>query len=481
LPHGLDAPRAWRAITGVYRKQNETAFPPRARGRHPWPVISKESRMTEPRPGARPQVVVIGAGFGGLAATRELAGAEVDVVLVDQRNHHLFQPLLYQVATAALSPADIAGPIRSILRGQDNVRVVLDAVTGIDRAGREVLLASGNRLAFDWLIVATGARHSYFGRDDWAEHAPGIKTIEDATAVRRKVLLALERAETEADKARRSALLTFVVIGGGPTGVEMAGAIAELAHRSVSRDFRSITPHCSRVVLVHRGDRLLEAFPEELSVAALRDIVKLGVEVRLGQAVSSVCGDHVMIDDELIPAHTTIWAAGVQASPAAQWLGAEADPSGRVVVDASLRPAGEERIFVIGDTAFCAGPDGRPLPGIAPVAKQQGVHAARAILAASRGAEAKPFRYRHYGNLATIGRSHAVIDFGWWRVKGLLAWVLWSTIHVYFLVGFRNRFSVGLGLLWNYLTFARHARLITGDVAHPPRADARGGAVREAA
>jgi NADH dehydrogenase len=421
--------------------------------------------MTATPSAPRPQVAIIGAGFGGLAATRALAGAEADVILVDQRNHHLFQPLLYQVATAALSPADIAGPIRSILRQQENVRVVLDSATGIDQDAREVLLSSGKRLSFDWLIVATGARHSYFGRDDWARHAPGIKTIEDATAVRRKVLLALERAESETDQARRSAFLTFVVIGGGPTGVEMAGAIAELAHRSVNKDFRSITPHCSRVVLVHRGSRLLEAFPEELSAAALNDIRKLGVEVRLGQAVSSVGEDHVMIDDELIAAHTAVWAAGVQASPAAQWLGTETDRSGRVIVDEALHPLSNRRIFVIGDTAHCAGPEGRPLPGIAPVAKQQGAYAARAIRAALEGRPAPCFRYRHYGNLATIGRSHAVIDFGWWRVRGLLAWLLWSTIHVYFLVGFRNRFSVGLGLLWNYLTFARHARLITGDVA----------------
>jgi len=412
---------------------------------------------------ALPKVLIIGAGFGGLAATRALANAPVEITLVDRRNHHLFQPLLYQVATAALSPADIAGPIRSILRNQSNVRVILDSVEAIDQDQREVLLASGKRLTFDWLIIATGARHSYFGNDAWAEHAPGIKTIEDATAVRRKVLLALERAETETNPARRSALLTFVVIGGGPTGVEMAGAIAELAHRSVNKDFRSITPHCSRVVLVHRGPRLLEAFPEELSEAALSDIRKLGVEVRLGTEVRAVGEDHVIAGGELIPAHTSVWAAGVQASPAAQWLGVAADRSGRVIVDGGLHPKGNWRIFVIGDTAHCLGPDNQPLPGIAPVAKQQGVHAAQAILAEIEGRPVPTFRYRHYGNLATIGRSHAVIDFGWWRVKGLLAWMLWSTIHVYFLVGFRNRFSVGLGLLWNYLTFARHARLITGD------------------
>jgi NADH dehydrogenase len=422
----------------------------------------------------RAKITIIGAGFGGLAAARALARAPVDVTVIDQRNHHLFQPLLYQVATAALSPADIAGPIRSILRDQDNARVILDTVTGIDREARQVILAGGKCVAYDWLVIATGACHSYFGRDDWAEHAPGIKTIEDATAVRRKVLLAFERAETETDLARRAALLTFVVIGGGPTGVEMAGAIAELAHRSVNRDFRSITPHCSQVILVHRGQRLLEAFPEELSEAALRDIRKLGVEVRLGQSVSSVECDHVVVDDDLIPTHTAVWAAGVQASPAAQWLDVEADRSGRVIVDGRLHPQGDRQIFVIGDTAHCSGPEDRALPGIAPVAKQQGAYVARAIVATLSNRSTPAFCYRHYGNLATIGRSHAVIDFGWWRVKGLLAWLLWSTIHVYFLVGFRNRFSVGLGLVWNYATFARHARLITGEVASVERTQLEG-------
>lgn len=410
----------------------------------------------------RPHVVVIGAGFGGLAAVRALARAPVDVTLVDQRNHHLFQPLLYQVATAALSPADVAGPIRSILRDQDNVRVVLDRVTGIDREAREVCLERGKHLSYDWLILATGARHSYLGRDDWARHAPGIKSIEDATAVRSKVLLALEQAETETDKARRDALLTFVVIGGGPTGVEMAGAIAELAHRAASRDFRTITPHCSRVILINLAPRLLESFPEKLSAIALADLEKLGVEVRLSTPITAIQSDHVIAGGQIIPAHTAIWAAGVQASPAAKWLGAEADRSGRVIVDGALHPGGDQRVFVIGDTACCTGANGRPLPGIAPVAKQQGRHAAQAIKAALAGKPAPRFRYRDYGNLATIGRSHAVIDLGWWQVSGLLAWLLWSTVHVYFLVGFRNRLQVGASLAWNYLTYARHARLITG-------------------
>jgi NADH:ubiquinone reductase (H+-translocating) len=413
---------------------------------------------------ARPHVVIVGAGFGGLAAAKALAHADVDVTLIDQRNHHVFQPLLYQVATAALSPADIAGPIRSIVNGHPNIRVLLDRVTGVNKASNSVALSSGRDVAYDWLIIATGARHSYFGHDEWAQHAPGLKTLDDATAVRRKVLLALERAETETDKEKRRALLTFVIIGGGPTGVEMAGAIAELAHRSVSRDFRSITSHCSRVVLVDAGPRLLTAFPEDLSEAARRAITQLGVEVRLNAPVTDITRDHVKLGNEVIPSHMVIWAAGVRASPAAEWLDAECDPAGRVIVEPDLRLPQFGNIFVIGDTASCQGPDGRPLPGVAPVAKQQGRHVARAIIAVMRGGKTDAFHYRNYGKLATIGRKRAVIDFGRVHLTGFPAWVLWSVAHVYFLVGFRNRFVVGAGLLWNYLTFARHARLITGDI-----------------
>ena len=415
----------------------------------------------------RPQVVIVGAGFGGLTAARALAKADVDVTLVDKRNHHVFQPLLYQVATAALSPADIAGPIRSIVKDQANIRVLLDRVTGVDVAEKRVRLAASS-VDYDWLVLATGARHSYFGRDDWAEHAPGLKTIDDATAVRTKVLLALERAEAETDHDRRKALLTFVVIGGGPTGVEMAGAIAELAHRSVSRDFRHITPHCSRVVLIDGGPRLLAGFPPDLSAAAQRAVEGLGVEVRLNARVTCVAQDHVEIGVEKIPTFTAVWAAGVAASPAGAWLGAPCDAQGRVRVGADLRLAGHDDIFVIGDTARFEGPDGCPLPGIAPVAKQQGRHAADAIVASLAGGVVKPFRYRHYGNLATIGRKCAVVDFGRVHVTGFAAWVLWSVAHVYFLVGFRNRFAVGVSLLWNYLTFARHARLITGEIGDAP-------------
>ncbi|MBW8811446.1 MAG: NAD(P)/FAD-dependent oxidoreductase, partial [Lysobacter sp.] len=311
----------------------------------------RRARQARPAVTHRPHVVIVGAGFGGLAAARGLARVAADVTLIDRRNHHLFQPLLYQVATAGLSPADIAAPIRAILRKQANVRVVLDTVIGVDREERRVILAEGVPIHYDRLILATGARHSYFGRNDWAAHAPGIKTIDDATAVRRKVLLALERAESERDPARRQALLTFAVIGGGPTGVEMAGAIAELARRSVSRDFRSITPHCSRVLLVEAGPRLLAAFPEALAEKAQRAIEELGVAVLTGTPVSAIADDHLRIGATLVPTHTVIWAAGVEASPAATWLDALADRAGRVMVYPDLSVPGYPEISVIGDTA----------------------------------------------------------------------------------------------------------------------------------
>jgi len=413
----------------------------------------------------RPHVVIVGGGFGGLAAAKALAGAAVDITLIDKRNHHLFQPLLYQVATAGLSPADIAGSIRAILASQSNVRVLLDRVYGIDRDCRQVILGDGEPIAYDWLIIATGATHSYFGREDWAPFAPGIKTIDDATAIRRRVLLALERAETETDPARRKALLTFVVIGGGPTGVEMAGAIAELARQSVSKDFRHITPHCSRIVLLQRGDRLLQSFPLRLSNKAHIGIEQLGVEVRLGADVKDIDATGVLVDGEFIPATTTIWAAGVMASRAAEWLGCTADRAGRVKVGSDLHPSGDSHVFVIGDTAACTDAAGRDLPGVAPVAKQQGQYAARVIRAALKGRAVPPFRYRDWGNMATVGRSRAVADFGRVRVSGLPAWVLWCVAHIWFLTGHRNRIAVGLTWLWSYLTYQRGARLITGDVA----------------
>ena len=419
--------------------------------------------------GPVPKVVIVGAGFGGLAAAKRLAGEQVEVTLVDRRNHHLFQPLLYQVATAALSPADIAAPIRSIFAKASNVRVLLDEVTAIDSSASEVVLERSGRLAFDWLIVATGARHSYFGNDHWASHAPGLKSIEDAVEIRRRVLLALELAETETDQGRRRVLLTFVVVGGGPTGVEMAGAIAELARRSVSSDFRSITPQCSRVVLIEAGERILPTFPPELSTQARLALQGLGVEVRTGAPVSEIAPDLVRCGLERVEAHTIVWAAGVQASAAAHWLGVEHDPQGRIFVERDLRVPHQDRIFAIGDTANVPGADGKALPAIAPVAKQQGRWVADQIL----GRRSGPFTYRSFGNLATIGRSKAVIDWGHHQQSGFLAWLIWSFAHIWFLIGFRSRIAVGLSWLWNYLTYQRSARLITGGVPHTSPQSAR--------
>lgn len=412
----------------------------------------------------RPHVVIIGGGFGGLTAAKTLAGAPVDVTLIDRRNHHLFQPLLYQVATAGLSPADIAGSIRSILRNQQNTRVLLDEVCRIDRIRRTVHLRNNCPLQYDWLIVATGARHSYFGKDEWAPHAPGIKTIDDATAVRRRVLIALEKAETEIDKATRDALLTFVVVGGGPTGVEMAGAIAELARQSVSKDFRHITPHCSRVWLVQKADRLLPSFPPDLSENARIALENLGVNVRLGGKVDQITPMGVSINGEFIPAETIVWAAGVMASPAAQWLGCKPDRNGRVAVNAMLNPEGSDDVFVIGDTARCLDASGREIPGVAPAAKQQGRYAARAILAHLTGCTVEPFRYRDYGQMATIGRARAVCSIGGVKLSGHIAWLVWCVAHVWYLNGLRNRLSVTISWVWNYLTFERGARLITGEL-----------------
>lgn len=410
----------------------------------------------------RPRIVIVGAGFGGLAAAQRLCGLDADVTIVDRQNHHLFQPLLYQVATAGLSPADIAGPIRGILRRHSSARVLLDAVTGVDTGGRRVRLADGPPLEYDYLVLATGARHSYFGNDDWAEHAPGLKTIDDATTLRGRILVAMERAETCTNKAERDRQLTFVVVGGGPTGVEMAGAIAELTRHAVGMNFRHITPRCSRVVLIQSGPRLLASFHEDLSARAKAALEALGVEVMLGSRVRNISAAGVTVGGAHIPSACVTWAAGVQASPAASWLGAAADRSGRVSVGPDLGVPGAPGVYAIGDTAavFC---EGAQVPGIAPAAKQMGCYVANVIAAEISGRPAPgPFRYRHRGNLATIGRQRAVIDFGRLRLSGLLAWLLWSTAHVYFLVGFRNRAVVGASWLWNYLTFDRGARLITG-------------------
>lgn len=413
----------------------------------------------------KPKIVIVGAGFGGLAVVRGLAGLDAEITLIDKQNHHVFQPLLYQVATAALSPADIAAPIRSIVKDREQMHVLLDEVIGIDKAERTVALASGASVDYDLLVLATGARHSYFGNDHWAEYAPGIKTIDDATRVRRTILLALERAETNRQEnlEERDELLTFVVIGGGPTGVEMAGAIAELTRHATSMEFRYVTPKCVRIKLIEGSDRLLTNFPEDLSAAAKASLEMLGVEVMLGGRVNAIDAMSVTVGEERIPAATIIWAAGVQASPAASWLDAEADRAGRLVVQPDLTVAEHSEIFVIGDTAAVIDANNQPVPGIAPAAKQQGEHVAKTIKARIAGRQTPgAFRYRNIGTLATIGRKRAVIDFGWTKLKGFPAWFIWSTAHLYFLVGFRNRFVVGANWMWNYLTFERGARLITG-------------------
>jgi NADH dehydrogenase len=408
-----------------------------------------------------PRVVIIGAGFAGLSAAVALARAPAQIVVIDERNYHLFQPLLYQVATAGLSPADIAAPIRGILRRQKNTHVMLGSVTGIDVAGRAVMLRE-RKVPYDHLIVATGARHAYFGHEEWAAVAPGLKKIDDATRVRRKILIALERAEDEDDPAERRRLMTFVVVGAGPTGVEMAGAIAELAKVALAMDFRAIDPTMSRIVLVEAGPRVLPAFPEQLSAVAKRSLERLGVEVRLGVPVTGCDADGVTVGTERIECRTIIWAAGVAASPAADWLGAKHDQLGRVVVAPDLSLPGHADIFVIGDTARVDDASGKPLPGIAPVAKQQGKYVAKLIAARLAGRPAPPaFRYRHAGNLATIGRTAAVVDFGFMRLTGFLAWLVWCLAHIYFLIGFRNRLAVALDWLWAYATFQSGARLIT--------------------
>jgi NADH:quinone reductase (non-electrogenic) len=418
--------------------------------------------MTHSSSGARrPRVVILGAGFAGLSATKALRHAPFDIIVIDRHNYHLFQPLLYQVATAGLSPADIASPIRGILRDQKNATVILARVSHIDLERSEVG-AEGLRIDFDHLIVATGAQHAYFGHQDWATYAPGLKTIDDATYLRRRILLAFEKAETEPVAAERRRLLNFVVVGGGPTGVEMAGAIAELAKRALAMDFRSIDPRCARIILVEAGPRLLPPFDPSLSEAARHSLEQLGVEVRLGAAVTDCDCQGVSLGGERIEARTVMWAAGVMASPAGDWLGAQTDRAGRVKVVADLSLPGHPDVFVIGDTALALDEHGKPLPGVAPVAKQQGKYVADLLMARARGDEMPPFRYRDFGAMATIGRKRAVAQIGRFKLSGFVAWVLWSVAHIYFLIGFRNRLAVATNWAWNYLTFQRGTRLITG-------------------
>lgn len=419
-----------------------------------------------------PRVVVVGAGFGGLACTRALANERVQVTVIDRNNYHLFQPLLYQVATAGLSPGDIATPVREVLRDQFNARVLYGTVTGIDTAQRQVRLAGGS-VPYDYLVLATGASHSYFGRDEWAPHAPGLKRVEDATAVRARLLAAFEHAEATDDPEDRAALLTVVVVGGGPTGVELAGAIAELARFGMEKDFRRFDPAATRVLLIQAGPRLLPAFPEALSVDARRSLEALGVEVVLDSRVEGIDPQGVTVDGRRIPTRTVLWAAGVVASPAARWVGAASDRAGRVVVGPDLTVPGMPAIYAIGDTAASDAWDGRPVPGLAPAAKQAGIYAARHIAARVNGSGAPvAFRYRHLGSLATIGRKAAVADFGRVRLRGAVAWWLWGVVHVGFLAGTRNRISVMLDWCWAYLTFRSGVRLITGADSDSPRTTA---------
>ncbi len=408
----------------------------------------------------RPQVVIVGAGFAGLEASKALAKTAVDVTLVDAYNHHCFQPLLYQVATAALSPTDVAWPIRAILRAQQNVRVIMARVTAIDVQARRVHTTEID-LPYDYLVLATGSTHSYFGHDDWAPFAPGLKHIADATEIRRRFLLAFERAEVVEDEASRARLLTFVIIGGGATGVEMAGAIAEVAQRTLQHDFRRIDPRKSRIILIEAGPRLLPTFPEALSDYARRSLESMGVEVALNHKVIGCDAEGVTLDGDRIEAATVIWAAGVVASPAAMWIGAEHDRAGRIKVNPDLTVPGHPEIFAAGDTASVMDRDGQTVPGIAPAAKQMGRYVGQVIAARVPGRLAPPpFAYRHLGELAAIGRKSAVVKLGVLQLTGFLGWLFWSAVHIYFLIGLRNRFVVALNWLWSYMTFKRGARLI---------------------
>ena len=419
-------------------------------------------------PQPQPRVVIIGAGFGGLEAAKTLRREPVQITLIDRQNYHCFQPLLYQVATAALSPADVAWPIRHILRQQKNTTVLMTEVKGIDPVARIVSTAAGP-FSFDFLVVATGARNWYFGRDHWAEIAPGLKRIEDATRIRRNILSAFEQAEIARDDSQRKRLLTFVVIGGGPTGVEMAGAIAEIARQTLARDFRRIDPRTARIVLIEGGPRLLPTFSEQHSNYAREALAAMGVDVMTSSPVRECDGRGVDLADGRIEAGSIIWAAGVIASPAARWFSAEHDRGGRVVVRPDLSLQGFSYIFVIGDTASVKDASGRPVPGLASAAKQMGRYVGKLIAARATGQSVPPFRYRDEGSLATIGRRAAVVELGPIQLQGFIGWMFWSAVHIYFLIGLRNCFVVAITWLWSYLTFKRGARLIT---EVPPNAPA---------
>jgi NADH:ubiquinone reductase (H+-translocating) len=415
-------------------------------------------------------VVIVGAGFGGLAVAHGLAGAAVRITIIDQRNHHLFQPLLYQVATAVLATSEIAWPVRHLMRRRKEVTTLLGVAASVDTEKRRVLLEDGGEVGYDTLVLATGAQHAYFGHDEWEPYAPGLKTLEDATSIRRRILLSFELAERETNSERRAALLTFVIVGGGPTGVELAGAIAELAQQNLPEEYRHIDTRKARVVLIEAGPRILPSFTHDLSAYAHESLERLGVDIKLGVAVSKCGADGVVYGDQPLAAKVILWAAGVRASSAAAWAGLPADGAGRAIVGPDLTAPGHPEIFVIGDTATINAWHGKPVPGIAPAAKQQGSHVARTIRMRLKGDSApRPFRYKHVGNLATIGRRAAVIDFGWIKMRGSIAWWMWGLVHIYFLIGVRNRLSVALNWLWKHTTRSLSACLITQGEQRPKR------------
>jgi NADH dehydrogenase len=418
---------------------------------------------------AVPHVVIIGGGFGGLSAARALAGRRVTVTLLDRRNHHVFQPLLYQVATATLSPGDIASPIRWILRRARNIAVLLAEVTAVNVAQRLVELSDGTTIAYDYLIVATGASHAYFGHDEWAPSAPGLKTLDDALEIRRRILVAFERAERERDPVKQQELLTFVLVGGGPTGVELAGTLAEIARRTLRDEFRVIDTARTRIVLIEAGDTILASFPDDLRDAARAALGRLNVEVRERSRVTGIDAHGVWLGDERLAAGTIVWAAGVTASPLTRTLGVPTDRAGRILVQPDLTIPGHPEVFVVGDAALLGGPAGEPLPGVAQVAMQGAAYAAGVILRRIRGRDTTSlFVYRNKGNMAIVGRGAAIADLGWIRFSGPLAWLTWLGLHIAFLIGFRNRAAVMLQWATAYFTFQRSARLITGTPPEVP-------------
>jgi NADH dehydrogenase len=416
-----------------------------------------------------PHVVIIGAGFGGLYAARSLARKRFRITVIDRKNHHVFQPLLYQVATAKLSPADIASPIRSILGKYRNVQVLLDEATSFDLADRKVTLKTGEALSYDYLVIAAGASHAYFGHEEWAALAPGLKSLEDAVEIRRRVLLAFEEAEREALLEAKRPMLNFIVVGGGPTGVELAGSIAEIAQKVMAKDFRGIDPTRARVVLLEAGQRILPTYPEDLSRSAERQLRHLGVDVLVGRAVTGLQPGKVLVGEEVMASNVTLWAAGVKASPLTSSLGAPIDRAGRVKVEPDLSLPGHPEVFVIGDLASITGKSGKMAPGVAPNAIKQGKSAAKNIWRSINGKPRQPFEYFDKGSLATIGRAAGVAEIGRLHLSGVIAWIFWLTVHIFFLIGFRNRVLVFIQWAWAYFTFQSGARLITGNTDLPAK------------